>query len=129
MVDFLHYAVIDVVRDEAGEEFGVAGRYETVEAMLDAEDLEAAVVATPAHLNASSALPCLTRGIDTLMEKPPGLSLEETHALKEAAGESRFKNREMELMELADKLISMLHMFISCKKSAVVKICKNTKNT
>ena len=29
-------------RDQAGEEFGVAGRYETVEAMLDAEDLDAA---------------------------------------------------------------------------------------
>ena len=55
-------------RDEAGEEFGVAGRYETVEAMRDAEDLDAAVGATPAHLNATSALPCLARGIDTLLE-------------------------------------------------------------
>ena len=75
-------------RDQAGTEFGVARRYATVEAMLDAEDLDAVVVATPAHLNAPSALPCLARGIDTLLEKPPGLSLDETHALKEAAAQS-----------------------------------------
>ena len=75
-------------RDQAGTEFEIARRYKTVEAMLDAEDLDAAIVATPAHLNAPSALSCLARGIDTLLEKPPGLSLDETHALKEAAAQS-----------------------------------------
>lgn len=75
-------------RDQAGAEFEIARRYKTVEAMLDAEDLDAAIVATPAHLNAPSALSCLARGIDTLLEKPPGLSLDETHALKETAAQS-----------------------------------------
>ena len=75
-------------RDQAGAEFEIARRYKTVEAMLDAEELDAAIVATPAHLNAPSALSCLARGIDTLLEKPPGLSLDETHALKEAAAQS-----------------------------------------
>ena len=53
--------------------------------MLDAEELAAAIVATPAHLNAEAALPCLERGVDTLLEKPPGMSLDQTRALKEAA--------------------------------------------
>ena len=53
--------------------------------MLDAEELAAAIVATPAHLNAEAALPCLERGIDTLLEKPPGMSLDQTRALKGAA--------------------------------------------
>ena len=75
-------------RDQAGAEFEIARRYRTVEAMLDAEELDATIVATPAHLNAPSALSCLARGIDTLLEKPPGLSLDETHALKEAAAQS-----------------------------------------
>lgn len=72
-------------REQAGDEWGIEHRYATIEAMLDAEALAAAIVATPAHLNAEAALPCLERGIDTLLEKPPGLSLDQTRALKEAA--------------------------------------------
>ena len=81
-------AVCDPVaasREQAGDEWGVERRYADVEAMLDAEELTAAIVATPAHLNAEAALPCLERGIDTLLEKPPGMSLDQTRALKEAA--------------------------------------------
>ena len=72
-------------REQAGEEFAIEHRYAEVEQMLDAEELEAAIVATPAHLNAQAALPCLERGIDTLLEKPPGMNLAETRSLKEAA--------------------------------------------
>ena len=81
-------AVCDPVaasREQVGDEWGVEHRYAEVEAMLDAEELAAAIVATPAHLNAEAALPCLERGIDTLLEKPPGMSLDQTRALKEAA--------------------------------------------
>lgn len=75
-------------RKQVGDEWGLARRYATVEAMLDAEELAAAIVATPAHLNAEAALPCLERGIDTLLEKPPGMSLDQTRALKAAADSS-----------------------------------------
>ena len=81
-------AVCDPVaasREQVGDEWGVECRYADVEAMLNAEELTAAIVATPAHLNAEAALPCLERGIDTLLEKPPGMSLDQTRALKEAA--------------------------------------------
>ncbi|MCY3667659.1 MAG: Gfo/Idh/MocA family oxidoreductase [Gemmatimonadetes bacterium] len=81
-------AVCDPVaasREQVGDEWGVERRYADVEAMLDAEELAAVIVATPAHLNAEAALPCLERGIDTLLEKPPGMSLDQTRALKEAA--------------------------------------------
>ena len=81
-------AVCDPVaanREQVGDEWGVERRYADVEAMLDAEELTAAIVATPAHLNAEAALPCLERGVDTLLEKPPGMSLDQTRALKEAA--------------------------------------------
>lgn len=72
-------------REQVGNEWGIERRYATIEAMLNAEELAAAIVATPAHLNAEAALPCLERGIDTLLEKPPGMSLNQTRALKEAA--------------------------------------------
>ena len=81
-------AVCDPVaanREQVGDEWSVERRYADVEVMLDAEELAAAIVATPAHLNAEAALPCLERGIDTLLEKPPGMSLDQTRALKEAA--------------------------------------------
>ena len=72
-------------REQVGDEWGIERRYADAEAMLEAEELAAAIVATPAHLNAEAALPCLERGIDTLLEKPPGMSLDQTRALKAAA--------------------------------------------
>lgn len=78
-------------RDKAGEEFGIDRRYADIEEMLDAEELDAAVVATPAHLNAAAALPFLQRGIDMLLEKPPGMEMSETLALREAAQQSGAK--------------------------------------
>ena len=84
-------AVCDPVaegRERAAEEFGVEGRFSGVDEMLAAADLDAVVVATPAHLNAQAALPCLERGVDTLLEKPPGMEIEETRALRDAAGRS-----------------------------------------
>lgn len=75
-------------REQVGDEWGIERRYATIEAMLNAEELAAAIVATPAHLNAEAARPCLERGIDTLLEKPPGLSLDQTRALKEASAAS-----------------------------------------
>ncbi|MDE2703465.1 MAG: Gfo/Idh/MocA family oxidoreductase, partial [Gemmatimonadota bacterium] len=68
LVDVELVAVCDPVaanREQVGDEWGVERRYADVEAMLDAEELAAAIVATPAHLNAEAALPCLKRGIDT----------------------------------------------------------------
>ena len=84
-------AVCDPVPEslaQAGDEFGVEARYASIESMLDAGGIDAAFVTTPAHLNAPSALPCLEAGIDTLLEKPPGLHVEETMQLREAAAGS-----------------------------------------
>jgi predicted dehydrogenase len=53
--------------------------------LLEKEKPQAAVVATPAHINAATARLCLERGIHTLMEKPPGLSAAETRDLREIA--------------------------------------------
>ena len=87
-------AVCDPVpeaRTRAADEIGVDGRYESIERMLDAGGIDAAFVTTPAHLNAPSALPCLEAGIDTLLEKPPGMHVEETIQLREAAARSGAK--------------------------------------
>ena len=79
---------VEAAREQAGEEFGIANRYASPEELLDGEQLDAAIVAVPAHLNAEVALPFLERGVPTLLEKPPGLRLEETIALRDAAAKS-----------------------------------------
>lgn len=76
---------VAAVREPAAAEFEVSSQYDSIDKMLDNERLDAIFVATPAHLNAKCALPCLERGINTLLEKPPGLSVAETSALRDAA--------------------------------------------
>lgn len=78
-------------REATGEEFGIARRYATVAELLDHEQLDAVFVATPAQLNAPAALLCLERGVHTLLEKPPGMSLAETQQLRDAAARTGAK--------------------------------------
>jgi len=87
-------AVCDPVaesREVVCAEFEIEAQYGTIPAMLDDANLDAVVVAPPAHLNAELALPCLERGVHTLLEKPPGLSVAETEGLKAAADRSGAK--------------------------------------
>ena len=78
---------VEKARNAAGDQFGVERRYADVGAMLDEEanSLDAIFVATPPDLNAATALPCLERGVNTFLEKPPGLSSAETAGLRDAA--------------------------------------------
>jgi predicted dehydrogenase len=54
----------------AGEQFGVHARFPSAEAMLDAVELDAVVVAVPNALHHSVALLALERGKHVLLEKP-----------------------------------------------------------
>lgn len=76
---------VEAARNAVGEAFSIANRYETIDALLDNETLDAVFVATPAHLNGEAALPCLARGVNTLLEKPPGMSVAETRNLRDTA--------------------------------------------
>ncbi|MCG9126891.1 Gfo/Idh/MocA family oxidoreductase [Candidatus Poribacteria bacterium] len=76
---------IEGARNNAGDSFNISKRYDTIEGMLDNESLDAIFVATPAHLNGEAALPCFERGINTLLEKPPGMSASETINLRDTA--------------------------------------------
>ena len=78
----------DEARNAAAAKYEPGAAYASVDEMLDAETLDAAVVSTPPHLNAVAALPCLRRGVSTMLEKPPGLSTAETEELRDAAAAS-----------------------------------------
>ena len=76
---------VEAARNNAADRFNISNRYESIEALLDGETLDAIFVATPAHLNGEAARPCFERGVHTLLEKPPGMSVAETDALRRAA--------------------------------------------
>lgn len=79
---------VEASRDAALRDVSVSGVYANTADLLAVEKLDGVVVATPAHLNATTALPLLQAGVNTLMEKPPGLSVPETEELREAASAS-----------------------------------------
>ena len=79
---------VEASREAALADVAAPGAYASVSEMLDAEALDGVVVATPPHLNAPTALPILQAGVNTLLEKPPGLSIAETEELRAAADAS-----------------------------------------
>lgn len=82
---------VEAARNNAADAFNVPNRYESIDELLDSESLDAIFVATPAHLNGEAALPCFERGVHTLLEKPPGMSVSETVALRTAAEQTGAK--------------------------------------
>ena len=75
-------------RGKMADEFGIGRRYERIDEMLEDAELDAVLVNVPPHLNAEAAMACLAAGVDTLVEKPPGLRVAETRALRATAARS-----------------------------------------
>jgi predicted dehydrogenase len=73
-------AVADPVAERRRLADGVAG-YEDLDEMLSAGGLDAVLVCSPPELHLEHAEACARAGIQTLVEKPPGLSLEQTERL------------------------------------------------
>ena len=82
---------VEEMRNRVADENAVPRRYEDIGDMLAKEELDLAVIATPAHLNGRCALPVIRAGVHTLLEKPPGLSGAETEGLRDAANASGAK--------------------------------------
>lgn len=59
--------------------------FDSAAEMADSGEVDAVVVAAPAHLNGKVAKTVIQRSIPVLIEKPPGLSLAEVTELKEIA--------------------------------------------
>ena len=72
-------------RGKMADEFGIGHQYAETAQMLEGVSLDAVLVNVPPHLNAQAAMACLEAGVDTLVEKPPGLHVAETRALRAAA--------------------------------------------
>jgi predicted dehydrogenase len=79
-------------RSRAAARFGVARSYASAAEMLEAEELDAAVVCTPHDTHAPLARACLERGLHVLVEKPMTLDPADAYALVELA---RARGREL----------------------------------
>jgi predicted dehydrogenase len=65
--------------------WGIANAYDSVEAMLDAETLDALLVLTPNKAHHATAMAAIERGIHVLCEKPLGMTAHEARELTDAA--------------------------------------------
>lgn len=82
--------VSEASRSSAGEELSVpeAARYETLDALLDGEDLDALCIATPHSLHYDQVTTALEAGLDVLCEKPLVTDLDDAKDLHHRAEES-----------------------------------------
>ena len=78
------------VRAATGDRYSIAERFESGRALLGevGDELDAVVVATPPHDHAEAGVAALAAGLDTLVEKPLALALDEADRLVAAAEES-----------------------------------------
>ena len=70
---------------EFATRWSIPGVYETVDQMLDREQLDALLVLTPNNNHRGSVMKGLERGLHILCEKPLGMSAREAREMTEAA--------------------------------------------
>ena len=66
---------IDAARNAAIENLGDITVHTTVAEMVDSGDVDAVIIAAPAHLNGDVAMDAIARGFPVLIEKPPSLTV------------------------------------------------------
>jgi predicted dehydrogenase len=98
--------------------FNIKNRYETVEQLLQAGDVDALVVGTPNFLHAPQATAALKAGVNVMVEKPMAMNAREAEAMCEAAERSgatlmvahcwRFDSDVLWLKERCSKLGNIL---------------------
>ena len=92
-VDLVAFCDVDAgILETACREYGVEKGFLDREEMLEKVEMDAVWVVCNYRFTYEVALDCLQAGLDTLLEKPPGLSVRECRALAEAAAESGSKS-------------------------------------
>lgn len=75
------------VRDAFADQYGVAGRYDSIYALLAAETVDVVHLCTPPGLHKDQAIAALRAGAHVVCEKPPVLSLADLDAVLDVARE------------------------------------------
>jgi predicted dehydrogenase len=74
------------LRGRIAQQYGVKRAYDDLETALADPDIDAAVIATPAHLHVRMATQLANQGVNLLIEKPLSTSLEGVEELEELIG-------------------------------------------
>ena len=77
-------AICDINRERlqrTAEKYGVRGRYSNYREMLEKEDLDAVYVIMPPHHLYDIVVDCLKDGLNVFIEKPPGVTTNQTRSL------------------------------------------------
>ncbi|NCQ17337.1 MAG: dehydrogenase [Ignavibacteria bacterium CG22_combo_CG10-13_8_21_14_all_37_15] len=74
-----------------GEKFGIKKQYSSFEDMLEKENLDAVIIATPTDTHLPIALACIEKKRHVLIEKPISRSLQETKLIVDAAKKQEVK--------------------------------------
>lgn len=69
-----------------------AAVYDSYDELLDSPDIDVVALSIPNHLHAQTAIAAFRAGKHVILEKPPGLTMEELRELKEAAAEAGTKS-------------------------------------
>lgn len=77
--------------NQVADRFRIPGRYPDVDALLGDARIDAVAICVPAKIHREVTLPVLAAGKHVLIEKPPGLSLDDADAIIEQAGRSSAK--------------------------------------
>ncbi len=87
-------AVVEKYSDKAealAQKFRIKNRYETVEQMLKAGNVDALVIGTPNFLHAPQAIAALNAGVHVMVEKPMAMNAREAEKMMEASVKSGAK--------------------------------------
>lgn len=88
------------------EKFGIENRYIDYKKMLEQEDIDAVIIATPTNTHKEIAIDCMAAGKDILVEKPLARSYDEAKEIVDAA--KKYKKKLMVGMNLRYRPDTML---------------------
>ncbi len=84
-------AVVDRYPDNAdalARKFKIKHRYESVEQLLEANEVDALVIGTPNYLHAPQTIAALKAGVHVMVEKPMAMNSDEAHQMLELSRKS-----------------------------------------
>jgi len=112
---------LDVARlTTTSERYGVERRYTDYKEMIDGEKLDAVYIIMPPHHLYDPVINCLKKGLDVFIEKPPGITLDQTRNMAVKAEKNgcktmvAFNRRFIPLMRKVREVIEVHGPLIQC---------------
>ncbi len=106
-------------------------RYRTYQELINADDVDAIIIATPDHLHASIAIEAAKNGKHVYCEKPLSWSLDETYSVRNMVKDSGIvfqlghQNRQVDSYHVAKKIIEQGAL----GKISLIEVCTNRNSS